>query len=43
VMITLLAVFHRPLILSLVQWAGPKGAATQGLPALLASEWITLE
>lgn len=24
--------FHRPLILALIRWAGPKAAATQGLP-----------
>ncbi len=28
----LLVVFHRPLLLALIQWAGPQGAATQGLP-----------
>ena len=28
----ILAVFHRPLILTLVQWAGPKAALTQNLP-----------
>jgi hypothetical protein len=46
VLITLLAVFHRPLILALLRWAGPKGAATQGLPLswqLSGSLWHDLE
>ncbi|MEQ1750455.1 MAG: hypothetical protein ABL974_13595, partial [Prosthecobacter sp.] len=41
-----LAVFHRPLILALVRWAGPKGAATQGLPLtweVNGSLWQDLE
>jgi putative ubiquitin-RnfH superfamily antitoxin RatB of RatAB toxin-antitoxin module len=45
-MLTLLAVFHRPLILSLLRWAGPKGAATQGLPLtwdVQGSLWNDLE
>jgi hypothetical protein len=28
----LLALFHQPLLLALIRWAGPKLAATQGLP-----------
>jgi autotransporter translocation and assembly factor TamB len=46
VLITLLALFHRPLILALLRWAGPKGAATQGLPLswqLSGSLWHDLE
>lgn len=45
-LVTLLAVFHRPLILALVRWAGPKGAATQGLPLtweVTGSLWQDLE
>lgn len=45
-MLTLLAVFHRPLILTLLRWAGPKGAATQGLPLtwdVQGSLWNDLE
>ena len=41
-----LGVFHRPLILALVRWAGPKGAATQGLPLtweVMGSLWQDLE
>lgn len=46
VLVTLLAAFHRPLILALLLWAGPKGAATQGLPLswqLSGSLWHDLE
>lgn len=38
--------FHRPLILALVRWAGPQGAATQGLPlswTVNGSLWEDLE
>ncbi len=41
-----LVVFHRPLILALVRWAGPQGAATQGLPLtwkVNGSLWEDLE
>lgn len=31
-LVVLLAVFHRPILLGLIRWAGPKAAATQGLP-----------
>ena len=45
-MIIGLVVFHRPLILALVRWAGPQGAATQGLPLtwkVNGSLWEDLE
>lgn len=32
VLLVLVAVFHRQIILAVIQWAGPKGAATQNLP-----------
>jgi autotransporter translocation and assembly factor TamB len=41
-----LVVFHRPLILALVRWAGPQGAATQGLSltwVVNGSLWEDLE
>jgi len=31
-LLVVLVVFHRPILLALIQWAGPKGAATQKLP-----------
>jgi autotransporter translocation and assembly factor TamB len=41
-----LVIFHRPLILALIRWAGPQGAATQGLPltwTVNGSLWDDLE
>ncbi|MCW0221123.1 MAG: hypothetical protein OJI67_22530, partial [Prosthecobacter sp.] len=31
-LLTVLVVFHRPIILSLIRWAGPKAAAKFGVP-----------
>jgi hypothetical protein len=41
-----LVVFHRPLILALLRWVGPQGAATQGLSltwVVNGSLWEDLE